>query len=96
MTKLTEFHRQCRKVLAEPYHGREPALHKLQEESWALLEQHDADEVRDRALFGGPITDAMLHTALRVAAYDPEADPRRHFNLATLAVQINSWLKPVK
>ena len=36
----------------------------------------DEDDARDRARFGGPVTAAMLHTALRVAAYNPDSDPR--------------------
>lgn len=61
----------------------------------ALHKTADEEEARDRARFGGPITDAMLHTALRVAAYNPDTNPRDAFNLATLANHINSWLKPV-
>lgn len=37
MAKLTPFQLSCRKVLAEPYAGSDPALHRLQQESAALL-----------------------------------------------------------
>lgn len=67
----------------------------LCESNEALHKQADEDDARDRARFGGPITDAMLHTALRVAVYNPDANPRDAFNLATLASHINGWLKPV-
>ena len=39
MTKLTEFQRQCRKALATPYHGSDPALHRLQKESAAMIKE---------------------------------------------------------
>lgn len=45
--RLTEFQRQCRKALAEPYHGDNPTLHALQKESAAILLAH-ATQKRER------------------------------------------------
>ena len=49
----------------------------------------------DRERFGGPITDAMLHTALRTCAHHKPTNPRDAFDLARLAKIINGWLVPV-
>ena len=95
MAKLTPFQLSCRKALAEPYAGNDPTLHLLQQESEALVKEHEEDEARDRERFAGPITDAMLHTALRKSAYSPMDNPAVRYNLAELAKIINGWLSPV-
>lgn len=57
--------------------------------------EHEADEARDRERHKGPVTTAMLHTALMSVAYQPENNPRDQFDLNHLAWIINSWLTPV-
>lgn len=42
----------------------------------------------------GPITGAMLHTALRKCAYET-VNPRDHYDIDQLARIINGWLEPV-
>lgn len=64
--KLTPFQLSCRKALAEPYRGTDPALHRLQQESAALLEQL-RDQACDRVAFTPDHADCVCRRTNKAA-----------------------------
>ena len=87
MVKLTPFQRSCRKVLAEPYHGTDPALHRLQQESAALL-----DRLRDQNCDREPFTPDHAHCICRRT--NRAADQIDRLEAALREIAFGNWAAP--